>query len=148
MKPSKARSQLAWKYPAALENIDLVCSQAADLLDQRSLQKKDRFAIELLLREALNNAVLHGCHLDPQLSFAGSLAISGRQVILEVSDDGPGFKWQAESQILHHDRDETGRGLQIYASYASLIKFNDAGNCVTLTLNLNAQQTSQGEYDD
>jgi len=93
MMPPKASSQWAWKYPAALENIDMVCSKA-------------------------------------------------------VSDDGPGFKWQAETEILHHDRDETGRGLQIFASYASLIKFNDTGNCVTLTLILNAQQNSQGEYDD
>jgi anti-sigma regulatory factor (Ser/Thr protein kinase) len=148
MRPPASSRQLAWKYPAALQNIDTVCSKAAALLEQCSLQKKDRFAIELLLREALNNAVIHGCHQNPHLFFSGSLIISDHQAVIEVSDEGLGFEWRSESRSLHPDGDETGRGLQIYANYASSIKFNDAGNCVTLTLSLNAQQTSQGEYDD
>jgi serine/threonine-protein kinase RsbW len=148
MNPSESEYQLDWKYPATLQNIEQVCSAVAQILEKHSLKKRDLFGIELLLREALNNAVMHGCHQNPLLSFSGRITISDQEAIIEVSDDGPGFEWRKESETTHYDVDETGRGLQIYAIYANSIKFNDAGNCVRLTRILNAQHDSQGERDD
>ena len=134
MKQLQSSDHLAWKYPAVLQNMEQVCSAAAQILENHAIQKKDQFAIELLLREALNNAILHGCHQKPHLFFSGSLTISEREVTIKVSDDGPGFDWLKETETLHRASDESGRGLQIYTNYASTTKFNAAGNRVTLTL--------------
>ena len=122
-----------WKYPARLKNVEQVCSAALQALEKHALRKEDRFAVELLLREALNNAVIHGCHQNPRLSFSCRLLISDRQVIIEVSDEGPGFDWRRKSGVSPDHSAESGRGLPIYALYAQSTKFNDAGNCVTLT---------------
>jgi len=133
MKPPESGHQLTWKYPAILQNMEQVCSAVTQILEKRSIERKDQFAVELLLREALNNAIMHGCQQKPHLFFSGNLTISDRDVTIQVSDDGPGFDWLKETEILHRDADESGRGLQIYANYASTTKFNAAGNCVTLT---------------
>jgi serine/threonine-protein kinase RsbW len=143
MNLSEPKYQLSWKYPATPENVEQVCSAAALSLAKYSVHKKDLFAAELLLREALNNAVLHGCHQNPLLSFSCRLIISGRELIIEVSDEGTGFDWRRKLKDRPAHSDESGRGLSIYAIYANSIKFNESGNCVTLTHFFN-----QGEKDD
>ncbi len=143
MNTSKPRCQLNWKYPATLENVEHVCSAVTQTLGKYPVHKKDLFAIELLLREALNNAVLHGCHLNPLLTFSCGLIIIDREVTIEVSDEGDGFDWRGRLKAQPRSSDESGRGLSIYSIYANSIKFNESGNCVTLTLIFN-----QGEKDD
>jgi serine/threonine-protein kinase RsbW len=143
MNSSESNDQLSWKYPATLKNVEQVCSAAAQTLEKYSLHKKDLFAIELLLREALNNAVLHGCHQNSLLSFSCRLMISDRELIIEVTDEGTGFNWRGKLEAQPANSDESGRGLSIYAIYANSIKFNESGNCVTLKKIFN-----QGEKDD
>jgi serine/threonine-protein kinase RsbW len=143
MNSSQSKYQLSWKYPAVLKNVELVCSDVAQVLEKHSLNKKDLFAIELLLREALNNAVLHGCDESPLLSFSCRLMFSERELTIEVCDDGLGFDWRRKLESIPAHSDESGRGLSIYALYASSIKFNESGNCITLTKIIN-----QGEKDD
>jgi serine/threonine-protein kinase RsbW len=143
MTPIKQTRELGWKYPAALTNVEQICSAAAKEMDGLHLQQKDRFAVEILLRESLNNAVLHGCKQDPLLFFSCSLMIAEREVIIEVSDEGTGFDWRSRPETPPDDADESGRGLAIYAIYAHSIHFNDAGNRIRLTRILN-----QGENND
>lgn len=143
MSISEPKCRWSWKYPASLENVEQVCSAAALSLGKLSFHKKDLFVAELLLREALNNAVLHGCHQNPLQFFSCRLTISGRELIIEVSDEGAGFDWHRKLKDQPANSDESGRGLSIYAVYANSIKFNESGNCVTLTQILN-----QGEKDD
>jgi serine/threonine-protein kinase RsbW len=140
--------QLEWKFPATLQYVELVCSAVAQSAANFPLKAQDRFAIDLLTREALNNAVIHGCHQDPRLSFSCHLIISAQEVVIDVLDEGTGFDWQHTPAFPPNKTDETGRGLAIYAIYAHAVKFNDAGNGVTLTRILDAQQHSQGEQDD
>ncbi|MEI8131272.1 MAG: ATP-binding protein [Leptolinea sp.] len=121
-----------WKYPATQENVEQVCSAAEQAFEKHALNRKDRFALNLLLREALNNAVLHGCQKNPLLTFSCRLLFSDHEVIIEVSDEGAGFDWHKKPAILTDNSADSGRGLPIYAIYAQLTKFNDAGNCVTL----------------
>jgi anti-sigma regulatory factor (Ser/Thr protein kinase) len=118
--------------------MEQVCAAIAQELEKSPLQPKDRFAAELLAREALNNAVMHGCHENPQLCFACRLTLSDQEMIIEVSDEGGGFDWRKKMVHTPTCSGESGRGLCIYALYANLITYNDAGNCVTLTRVFNA----------
>jgi serine/threonine-protein kinase RsbW len=129
----KPTDPMQWKYPAAIENVELVCQMVTQRLDEYPLQKKDRFAVEILLRESLNNAVLHGCRQDPLLYFSCGLVISNQEIIIRVSDDGAGFDWRKKLKSPPNNSHESGRGLYIYALYANRIQYNDAGNQVTLT---------------
>jgi serine/threonine-protein kinase RsbW len=152
MNSSGSSVDVSWKYPATLQHVEQVCIAAEKELKKYSLPGKELFAVQLLLREAINNAVLHGCRLDPSLSFFCRLVISDREIIIDVLDDGTGFDWRKEPVAPGDDLNESGRGLSIYALYAHLINFNDAGNGVTLTRNLHAAAGAagnrQGERND
>lgn len=137
--------QLEWKFPATLPYVELVCSAVAQTVANFPLKAQDRFAIELLTREALNNAVIHGCHQDPRLSFSCRLVISEHEVVIDVMDEGTGFDWRNMPAFPPDKNDETGRGLAIYAIYAHAVKFNTSGNGVTLTRIFAAQNNGQGE---
>ena len=143
MNPIDPRRQFDWKFPATLNNVEQVCSGALKVLEKYSLHKKDQFAVELLLREAINNAFMHGCHRDPLLFFSCSLVISEKEVIIAVSDEGTGFDWRRKPESLPKSSCESGRGLCIYSIYANSIIYNDRGNCVTLTRIFN--QGDKGE---
>ena len=122
---------LEWVFPAALLEIDAVCAaiqaQVADCCEA------DRFALQLLARESLNNAVLHGSGLDPALRVRCQLWREGAAVCLRVSDEGPGFDWRAVQARAEVAQDkEEGRGLVLYRLYASQVIFNDSGSSVTL----------------
>jgi serine/threonine-protein kinase RsbW len=138
MSASVQPDALEWKYPATLQNVEQVCSVVAPVLEKYNLKKKDRFAVELLLHEALNNAVIHGCHEDPHLFFFCRMEISEREVILTVSDDGPGFDWRKKTEVNPDDSAESGRGLAIFALYSNSTLFNLTGNCVTLKMIFNS----------
>jgi serine/threonine-protein kinase RsbW len=143
MSTSALKNQFCWKYPATLKNLEQVCASVVQVLEKYDLHHKDRFAIELLLREALNNAVLHGCHQNPHLFFSCSLTISAPTVTIEVCDEGNGFDWRRLTTSTPMNSKISGRGLYIYTIYASTIRFNDSGNCVTMT-----RICTQGEKDD
>ena len=143
MNPTELKSQYQWKYPATLENVEQVCIEVLRVLKDNALGQKDLFAIELLVREAINNAFLHGCQQNPFLLFSCLLMVSPHDVTIIVSDEGAGFDWRCKSGNLPGCSCESGRGLHIFSMYANSIKYNDAGNCVTLTRMLN-----QGEKDE
>jgi serine/threonine-protein kinase RsbW len=91
------------------------------------------FAVELLAREALNNAVLHGCDGDPDQLVDFEIQFSGKTLCLIIQDAGPGFDWRAiMREDLVDEEKVNGRGLRIYSRYADRVVFNEPGNCVKL----------------
>jgi serine/threonine-protein kinase RsbW len=126
-------AEFQWSYPAQLENVDHVCSAVAAIFDQYTIPRKDRFAIDLLLRESLNNAVIHGCNYDAAMTISCRMTILTREITLEITDNGTGFDWRKTSSKHVASNSEHGRGMSIFLLYASTIAFNDSGNRVTLT---------------
>ena len=90
----------------------------------------DCFAAELLLREALNNAVIHGCRGDAGKHVHCVLRLRGRRLLIAVRDEGEGFDWRATRQCDAALEDTSGRGVDILRRYATRIRFNDRGNSV------------------
>jgi serine/threonine-protein kinase RsbW len=126
-------AEFQWNYPARLENVDQVCSAAEAIFDQYTIPRKDCFAIVLLLREALNNAVIHGCNYDATMTMSCRMTIATREIVIEITDNGTGFNWRKTSLKHVASNSEHGRGMSIFLLYASTIAFNDSGNRVTLT---------------
>jgi serine/threonine-protein kinase RsbW len=93
---------------------------------------RDCFAAELLLREALTNAVVHGSHGDPAKSVRCAVRMKGRRLIIFVGDDGGGFDWRAARGREAATSACSGRGMEIFRKYATRVRFSDKGNAVTV----------------
>ena len=99
---------------------------------QALLDRANCFAAELLVREALTNAVVHGCRADPNKQVRCSLRLKSRRLLIAVEDDGVGFDWRAAWRKSADLSDCSGRGLEILRKYANRVRYNDAGNVVTM----------------
>lgn len=116
----------------AVEEFFVVFRQRSQAL----LDRVDCFAAELLVREALTNAVLHGCHADPSKQVRCSLRLKGRRLLIAVDDDGDGFAWRAAWSNSAAFSDCSGRGIEILRKYANHVRYNDRGNAVTIVKRL------------
>lgn len=115
---------------ATLENIDEAEALVVALLEKRA-EPIDPFALRILLREALLNAVTHGSANDPSKEVHCSLDFDAEGACLRVSDSGPGFAWRECPPELELDGDG-GRGLPLMRIYAGSVIFSEKGNAVEL----------------
>ena len=97
------------------------------------------FAINLVLREGLTNAVRHGNKNDPDKLVEFQLKINrGKSICLEVTDQGEGFDWEKQ-QLSGLPEDTThGRGLLIMESYFTRYFYNQKGNRLYLEKTLSS----------
>lgn len=115
---------------ADLAEIDLFCKQVRAIMDENEGLRKHIFAVQLLLRESLTNAVAHGSQNDPAKKIECSLFIDqeSKILIIEVCDQGEGFDWQVRSKFCSKPADTCGRGIDIMKRYSHELYFNEAGN--------------------
>jgi serine/threonine-protein kinase RsbW len=102
------------------------------LKSQALLDRVNCFAAELLVREALTNAVVHGCHSDPNKQVRCFLRLKGRHLLIAVQDDGDGFDWRAARGKTAAFPDDSGRGMEILRKYANHVRYNERGNVVAM----------------
>ena len=134
MAPAAGRHE--WQIAPTFQSVDQLCVEFTARLSAPALEPHI-FALQLLVREALNNAVLHGSAETPVGQIKCVLELSESEARVSVADNGPGFNWQAaQGRKPSTGNLETGRGLHIYQLYADKIEFNAAGNQVTLTRRL------------
>ncbi|MHC5111140.1 MAG: ATP-binding protein [Planctomycetota bacterium] len=118
------------EFGSNLDAIEKVDRRVTELLDRCDVNV-DKFAIRILLHEALVNAVVHGNGEDPSRSVSVKVTSDEKGVSLFVQDAGSGFSQDAITDS--PDRLEAGgRGLLLMKSYADEVSYNDAGNCVHL----------------
>lgn len=108
-----------------------------------------RFDAELILREAMTNAIEHGCACNPELRVRCVARHRPRRLLLAVWDEGAGFDWRQDKPP-HSGPDATrGRGLAILKQYSDAVRYNAAGNGVVLikremfTLDCEAKEPGQ-----
>ncbi len=136
-------SRLCLSLGAAWEEVDRACCEAKRFLEARHLEACC-FQVLLGLREALNNAVEHGCGFHPEKGVSLELLHAQGRLILKVRDQGAGFAW---SDRLYREPDvaaESGRGLIIMQRYFDSLRFNRRGNELVATLKLERAANSGG----
>lgn len=119
---------------ASLGDIDAICEALRAFLRSRKLER-EIFVVELLAREALNNAVLHGNRQQRGRLAQLALRLGTRWLRLEVADQGLGFDWR-KARRKPGDSATHGRGLLIDHQYADRVRFNRRGNQIQLWLAL------------
>lgn len=98
----------------------------------RLLDQPGRFAAELLVREALTNAVVHGSRTDPARQVCCTLRIKGCRLLVAVEDSGDGFDWRTAWNHAAAVPQCSGRGIEILRKYADRVRYNGRGNLVTI----------------
>lgn len=111
--------------------IDFVCGEVRALLD-RGGASEHVFVVELLLRELLNNAILHGNLSVPEKRVRVTVRVGRRWIVLRIGDEGAGFDWREMKLRIPDETVASGRGLTIAALYSERMWFNRAGNEIAL----------------
>jgi len=129
---TRPRAGIVRQLPATREAVDRFC-QELDRGLLASLPAAEKFAIQLLVREALTNAVIHGAktHSDARVECEVGRIAGG--VTIRVADPGAGFDWRRWLRERPQPLAESGRGLHILHLYASEVRFLGTGNEVELT---------------
>jgi len=116
---------------ATLQDVDSFCKKAEKLLRENNLDDYV-FSIQMLLREALTNAVVHGCRMDPDLEIKSCFKILEDCITIVVEDPGDGFDWKVRKEREYTLSSDSGRGLLILDKYASEYEYNETGNIVRI----------------
>lgn len=95
-----------------------------------------RFRLEVVLAEALANAILRGNREDPQKSVHVAVLLRTPEIRIEVTDEGHGFdpSLVPEPVTPHSIREERGRGIFLIRHLADQVVFNQRGNSICVIL--------------
>ncbi len=129
---------ISFHFSSTMKNIDEVCEQSTRyLVSNIEGVKKQLFAINLVMREGLTNAVRHGNASDPTKNVKFNLKINeDRFLKLVIEDEGDGFNWKRQmKEKLPSDQDH-GRGIIIIDTYFTSYSYNEKGNILFLEKNL------------
>ena len=95
-----------------------------------------RFRLQIVLAEAIANAILRGNREDSGKSVDVRAVLLAEEVRLHVTDQGPGFDPRQVPESLEpgHLEEANGRGLFLMRHLADGVDFNPEGNSVCITL--------------
>lgn len=136
---------IALDFAATTENVEAFIAAIHGFLAEENLGSL-AFDMELLAREALVNAVQHGCGGDPAKTVSASLRKKPGALELSVADQGHGWNWRAQVAGLPEPHDppdparESGRGLFIIRKYSDTFAYNDSGNALTIAKRLPTEE--------
>jgi anti-sigma regulatory factor (Ser/Thr protein kinase) len=111
--------------------VDDFCRAARNLIVAAG-HTDEVFSVELLLRESLNNAMIHGNGNDGRKRIRAKVRVGRKWILLSVADEGPGFDCGEVRNRVPDAEATCGRGLLIYSIYANRVFFNGRGNHVCL----------------
>jgi serine/threonine-protein kinase RsbW len=77
--------------PSRIESVDRAAGAVADFIIRAKLGEEAAFGIDLAVREAVTNAVIHGNKEDESKTVDITLKSSPEGVEIIVHDQGPGF---------------------------------------------------------
>jgi serine/threonine-protein kinase RsbW len=123
------------RMPSEIDAISPLIDQLMRLIEGSCCVAGGEFAVELALREALNNAVVHGNAMDHhKLVKVRCRCESGKGVWLAVRDQGKGFDPNAVSDPLEPNglKAEQGRGIYLMKWAMDQVAFNDGGTEVCM----------------
>ncbi len=120
-----------------LENIDLIQVVVDETLERLGLDEDSRQRMEVAVREAVANAMIHGNRRDPGTQVTVEIATAGDQAIIRVHDRGEGFDPAAvaDPRTPENVLKDSGRGILFMKSFADEVEYSarpEGGTVVTL----------------
>jgi serine/threonine-protein kinase RsbW len=121
--------------PSEIRAISPLVDRLMRLVEGSQCAPGKEFDIELALREALENAVVHGNQEDPETKVHIRCRCQpGKEISIVVTDQGKGFDFQtiAGNGIAPDPASEHGRGIQLMKAYMDDVHFERGGSEVHL----------------
>jgi serine/threonine-protein kinase RsbW len=124
--------------PSRIESIAEAAATATDAARRAGLDEDALFGVEMAVREAVTNAVLHGNGQDESKPVEMGLTSSGSELVITVRDRGEGFDPSevddptAEQNLLK----TSGRGILFMRSFMDDVRWEphpQGGTVVRMT---------------
>jgi serine/threonine-protein kinase RsbW len=122
--------QLQTTLPADVASISPVVDSIMRLVRRMGCARGKEFEVETSLREALANAMIHGCKRDPSRQIEFSVCCDeARGMIIVVRDPGPGFDPASiPSPVVGHQvYSAHGRGIYLISQLMDEVRFERGG---------------------
>ncbi|HVN18989.1 MAG TPA: ATP-binding protein [Dongiaceae bacterium] len=107
--------------------------------------------IEVALREALLNAIIHGNKEDPQKRvYVTIFCAADGEVAMTIRDEGPGFDSSSvpDPTVPEHRMSAHGRGIYLMRALMDEVSFEEGGNVVFMRKRASLDPSrSQGRCD-
>jgi serine/threonine-protein kinase RsbW len=121
--------------PSKIQAISPLVDRLLRLIEGSQCVPGEEFEVELALREALENAVVHGNQEDPDTQVHVRCRCQpGKEISIVVTDQGKGFdfaKTVGDGNTTDPDS-EHGRGIQLMKAYMDDVHFERGGSEVHL----------------
>jgi serine/threonine-protein kinase RsbW len=117
--------------PSEVRAISPLVDRLMKLIEGSQCVPGEEFEVELALREALDNAVVHGNQEDPQTKVHIRCRCQpGNEVSIVVTDQGKGFDFEriVGTGTTSDPASEHGRGIQLMKAYMDDVHFERGGS--------------------
>ena len=117
--------------PSEVRAISPLVDRLMRLIEGSQCVPGEEFDIELALREALENAVVHGNQEDPKSKVHIRCRCQpGKEISIVVTDQGKGFDFEkiVGKGITSDPAAEHGRGIQLMKAYMDEVNFERRGS--------------------
>ena len=132
----KDSSTLSWKRFRLRTSEDKMAFLDALLndLSDAPAEEHDIFAVRLAMEEAVSNALRHGSQDDSKKCVLVCYFLDDTCFLTKVEDEGAGFSPLAtpDPTLPENIDRECGRGLMLMRHFMTCVRFNKAGNRVTM----------------
>ena len=121
------------------DNIRLVERLVEDVCEVFNVNEDNYGNILIALTEAVNNAIYHGNEGNPKKQIKIGFESGDKNIKFSVADEGTGFDYDSlpdPTDPLNIDK-PNGRGVFLMKNLADKVEFNNNGQEVFLTFNLN-----------
>jgi serine/threonine-protein kinase RsbW len=125
------------RLPSEVECIE----EAVELVTRHCLAGQDattkiRFRLQVVLSEALSNAIVRGNREDRKKWVDVRAELGPDAIRLEVTDEGQGFDPTAVPEPIRPEQldEANGRGLYLIRKLVDSVEFNERGNSICMTL--------------
>jgi len=117
--------------PSEVRAISPLVDRLMRLIERSQCVPGEEFDIELALREALDNAVVHGNQEDPETKVhIRCRCHPGNEISIVVTDQGKGFDFEkiVGNGIASDPASQHGRGIQLMKAYMDDVHFARGGS--------------------
>ena len=98
-------------------------SLAYSLQGYHGSRRELAYNLNLVLTEALANAISHANHCDPHKDVRVTISASDQNLVIKVFDQGQGFDIEALAKLKAKTSDEGGRGIQIIFKIMDQVRY-------------------------
>jgi len=103
-------------------------SMAYSLKGYQGNRRELAYHLNLVLTEALANAICHANNCDPDKEVRVLISASDQDLTIKVFDQGQGFDIESLSKLETRTHDEGGRGVQIIFKLMDRVHYTQEGN--------------------